>query len=1294
MVVCVMAAAFVRIASGQPAAQPPFDDPVIWDLNRAWRETTLTRERVCLNGLWRWQPAAEMPDAVPAEGWGHFKVPGSWPGITDYLQKDSQNVFRHSSWKDRNLGKVSGAWYQREITIPQDWQGRRVALSVEYLNSFAVVYVDGKKAGELRFPAGELDLSAVCHPGQKHVLSLLVLALPLKGVMLSYSDTASAKEVKGAVARRGLCGDVYLLAKPAAARLGNVKVDTSVRRGEVTVNATTQGLAADGRYTLRARIKDGDRTIREFASGPFRAGDLVDGHVTFSDRWKPDRLWDLHTPGNSHELEVSLVDADGHDLDVGWPVRFGFRELWIDGRDFYLNGTRIFLSALPLDNAQIGAASANYQAARQTLERLKRIGINCVYTHNYDCTPGAHLSFEEILRAADDVGVLVALSQPHFSQYDWKAPDADAHNGYARDAAFYVRVAQNHPSVVFYSTSHNATGYDEDMNPDQIDGVHNPRDTWSANNAKLALRAESIIRRLDPTRIVYHHAGGNIGSMYTINFYPNFAPVQELSDWFGHWARAGAKPLFLCEYGAPFTWDWTMYRGWYKGKREFGSAAVPWEFCLAEWDAQFLGDRAFASGEAEKADLRWEAKQFREGRLWHRWDYPTPVGSESFEGRNEVLATYLTDNWRAFRTWGVSGISPWEYEIYWQARRGVDRGRKELKVDWADLQRPGLSPDYVDHPLERIDTAFQEADWVPTAAGKALLRNNQPVLAYIAGKAGAFTGKDHNFYAGETVEKQLVIINNSRRELTFDCKWSLGLPSPVTSQTRVTVQTGEISFTPLRFDLPAGLAPRTYELRATTQFGEGEEQSDIFAIDVMPAAPAVTLKSEVAIFDPVGDTSTYLREGGIGFRRVTASDQFSPGEILIVGKRALTLEGPAPDLSRVRDGLRVIVFEQPSDVLEKRLGFRTAEYGLRQVFKRIPDHPVLAGLAPEHLRDWRGEATTLPPRLNYQLVPQHGPTVKWCDIPVSRVWRCGNRGNVASALIEKPARGDFRPILDGGYSLQYSPLTEYREGKGVVLFCQLDVTGRTDPAARKIVANLLRYASTWKPEPARKALYAGDPAGKQYLESAGVDAGQYSGGELSPEQHVLIVGLGGGKNLAPAAAALARFLNGGGRLLALAVDQRDVDAILPFKVGLQFAEHVNAVFDPPGMSSPLAGIGAADVYNRGPREFLLVSSDATIFGDGVLAVAPAGGRQPNVGICQFVPWQFDYRREYNLKRTYRRSSFLVTRLLANLGVAGSTPLLDHFHTPLTDARPEKRWSSGVYLDEPQEWDDPYRFFRW
>ena len=169
-------------------------------------------------------------------------------------------------------------------------------------------------------------------------------------------------------------------------------------------------------------------------------------------------------------------------------------------------------------------------------------------------------------------------------------------------------------------------------------------------------------------------------------------------------------------------------------------------------------------------------------------------------------------------------------------------------------------------------------------------------------------------------------------------------------------------------------------------------------------------------------------------------------DVLIVGKAALTAGGPAPDISRVRDGLKVIVFEQTSEVLEKRFGFRVAEYGLRQVFPRVPDHPILGGLAAEHLRDWRGEATILPPRLKYELNPSSTALrpSPGAALPVTRLWRCGNRGNVASVLIEKPARGDFLPILDGGFSLQYSPLMEYREGKGMVLFCQMDVTGRTE----------------------------------------------------------------------------------------------------------------------------------------------------------------------------------------------------------------------------------------------------------
>ncbi len=656
---------------------------------------------------------------------------------------------------------------------------------------------------------------------------------------------------------------------------------------------------------------------------------------------------------------------------------------------------------------------------------------------------------------------------------------------------------------------------------------------------------------------------------------------------------------------------------------------------------------------------------------------------------------YLSDNWRAFRTWEMSANSPWEHGHYWTLRKGVDKGRKDFQVDWDNLQRPGLSPDYLDQRYERIDTAFERSDWVPTVAAQAIYRNNLPLLAYIGGKPAAFTSKDHNFLPGETLEKQLIIINNCRQTVSCECRWSLGLPGkPAAGTETVSIETGQQKRLPLRFELPAGLPPGKYELTATVKFSNGETQTDSFAVHVLAPAPAAKPSAKIALWDPKGETTKLLAGLGLNCQHVEADADLSGYDVLIVGKAALTVDGPGPNVAGVANGLRVVMFEQTSDVLVKRFGFRVNEYGLRNVFQRVPDHPAFAGIDAENLRDWRGEATILPPRLNYTTNNNSfngTPTVQWNGVPVTHVWRCGNRGNVASVLIEKPARGNFLPLVDGGFSLQYSPLMEYRSGKGMVLFCQMDVTGRTepDPAGTRLVQNLIAYVADWKPAARRQALYVGDAVGKSHLENAGVSASPYEGGKLSPEQ-VLVVGPGAGPQLSANAAAIGQWLKAGGNMLAIGVDQADVNALLP-KVATKKAEHIAAWFPPFGMASLLAGVGPADVHNRDPREFSLVTAGAAIAGDGVLAKAD----DVNVVFCQAVPWQFDYKKDqFNVKRTFRRASALLARLLGNLGVEGSTPVLARFHSPVDAAGAEKRWLDGLYLDRPEEWDDPYRFFRW
>jgi hypothetical protein len=189
---------------------------------------------------------------------------------------------------------------------------------------------------------------------------------------------------------------------------------------------------------------------------------------------------------------------------------------------------------------------------------------------------------------------------------------------------------------------------------------------------------------------------------------------------------------------------------------------------------------------------------------------------------------------------------------------------------------------------------------------------------------------------------------------------------------------------------------------------------------------------------------------------------------------------------------------------------------------------------------------------------------------------------------------------------------------------------------------------------------------------------------------VLIVGPGGGRTLAGDAAAVAKWLRAGGRLLAVGLDGAEAGTFLPFQVVTKKGEHIAAYFEPPAKESLLAGVGPADVHNRDPRELPLLAGGATVLGNGILAKADGA----NVVFCQLVPWHFDPRKQMNLKRTFRRASYLLTRLAANLGAAGPTPILDRFRRPVDAAGAERRWLEGLYLDVPGEWDDPYRFFRW
>jgi hypothetical protein len=265
----------------------------------------------------------------------------------------------------------------------------------------------------------------------------------------------------------------------------------------------------------------------------------------------------------------------------------------------------------------------------------------------------------------------------------------------------------------------------------------------------------------------------------------------------------------------------------------------------------------------------------------------------------------------------------------------------------------------------------------------------------------------------------------------------------------------------------------------------------------------------------------------------------------------------------------------------------------------------------------------------------------------------------------------------------------------------MDVTARTesDPAAETLVGNILRYVDAWRPVPRRNAVYAGEPAGLAWLAACGVDAAPFKAGPPAADQ-VLIVGPGGGRELATQTPAIGAWVKAGGRVLALGLDQAEANSFLPTKVTMQTTEHIAAFFPPFSADSLLAGIAPADIHNRDPRKLPLVVGGATAYGDGVLAATG------NVVFCQLPPFQvmgaLHGPEQFNLRRTFGRTSFAVSRLLANLGVSGSTPLLERFGEPVGGSKGPSvarngdfsANGNGLYLTRPTEWDDPYRFFGW
>lgn len=1228
----------------------------IWSLDDAFREKNALRETICLNGLWQFLPVREADSRQippPGSGWGYFKVPGVIPD-NSWLSGSAQSIWYHPQQTDRiPEAEINRAWYRRTLIPPREWSGKRLILAFTGLQSRADVFVDGRKAGRSFYPGTPVDLTGFLKPGKRSELAVLVAAVRSKEsskIYMAGDRTVKAFEMRN----RGITGDLFLSAIPDAGVFSDVRIETSVRKWRIAFDCGLERIRP-GRYRIRAEIREKEKPIRVFDS-PFFELRNGQSRYRFDSPWRDPKLWDTDHPENLYTATLTLFSAESDTpLDQFGPEQFGFREFRIEGRQFLLNEIPIHLRMLVAQLPTYSPDVTNDAHCDAICRKLSELNVNTLISGAYNCDPGTIGYQDSFYRSAARHGILTSLTLPHVKNYPDLLTNPATAARYRAEAEWFLRRHQNNPSIVLYAMNHNFTGYYGNQNPQKIDGIHSQDAFGKSEPRQRASAAWRIVHALDPSRPIYHHESGNLDGIYTINCYLNWAPIQEKSDWFEHWESRGRIPLMLLEWGAPHVASYSSHRG----NPFIHHAAVNQWLHLLEWGAPFFGEEVYASTPALKRYYREESRLLRDNAKLHLWQLQSAW--EATDLPQKIWEKQLHDNLFALRRRGVSAILPWDQTRLMVRKREFQA--KENPDRFRDLKRPGVSPDRFNTRQMRTNwmLAYDLSSFEPTPFGRALAAGFAEITGRITGPGREFSQKDHNYRAGETVRKQLTILNDSRRPRPVSWSWRIPELGRENAGT-VTLAPGTFAEIPLEFRIPADCTRPSLTIQANFRCAGFPDCADRFSIDVIPRTPPGVPQSGIGVLDPEGSAKALLRRLSVPFREIREGKDCSGLRLLICGRNSL--QKPIPGLEKaIRSGTVLLILEQPYETLY-RLGFRAQIHGLRQVW-------TLAGpfRAGREVRDWRGKSTLLPEALpDLPEIESSDVRQPWGHLSNTRVWRAGNRGMVAGVLPEKPTRGDFLPLMIGGFHLEYAPLLEYSGRDGRAIFCQLDLSGRTvsDPEAEELFLSCIRHALNGKKKQFRPLYAAGSEQLRKLLEDLSFPARILTEKTSLPDDALIVFDRSGAETVRACAPP------DGAMLLALDLTAGQIAAFAPgafqLKNGIHGFERGNGLRDNP----VFAGISQADLHFRTEKEFAAFEKDGP--GGQLLRVLPRGSGK--LVFYQLPPWKF--QAEQNNERNARKhSQYCVARLLANLGAASSVEMAPYLAG-------EKAHSSGNF-PLPSDW---------
>ena len=472
------------------------------------------RQELSLDGDWR--IVFDEGNVGKAQGWHR----------ADGFPREAARAIRvPSCWEETRQDYEGVAWYARTFAVPASWRGRHVRLRFGAVNFRAEVWLNGEPAGshEGGYTPFELDVADLLDPDGANLLVVRAVGPAVTVERVDDLVRDEAPHWRGAIAG-GIWQSVALVAtgevtlrevfvEPRLAdsrAIVHLKLDnTSRRRRRASVKVAIRG---DDEELASATVEQPLPPGRHELHVPLAAGNAVP--------WSPDRP----------QLYVAdvQVSADGEPQDRV-RARFGFRELTIRDRAFWLNGERVFLKCAFWEGVYPStlAYPADAEMVRREIRLAKEAGFNALRPWRKPPPP-------PILDLCDEMGILVIDCPPIECMGYGPAVTPRLEERLANEIAGMVRRDRNHPSVVCWEL------FNEIKRPALARLKH-----------KMALLARS----LDPTRLIVDESGGWAGGAHAyLPYRAEPTPISEVhsylrapvDDWiydfYASLGSPGAKP--------------------------------------------------------------------------------------------------------------------------------------------------------------------------------------------------------------------------------------------------------------------------------------------------------------------------------------------------------------------------------------------------------------------------------------------------------------------------------------------------------------------------------------------------------------------------------------------------------------------------------------------------------------------------------------------------------------------------------------------------------------------------------